>query len=55
MKIVYIHGATASERSFAFVQKSISAKKPLYLNYDKSTTAKDNLQVMYDTLESEKA
>jgi len=54
MKIVYIHGATASERSFAFVQKSIGAKKPLYLNYDKSTTAKDNLQVMYDTLENEK-
>jgi len=46
MKIVYIHGATASERSFAFIQKSLRAKNPIYLNYEKNTTAKDNLSVM---------
>jgi len=54
MKTIYIHGATASERSFAFVQKSIKAKSPIYLNYDKSTTAKDNLTDMYKRLEDEK-
>lgn len=46
MKIVYIHGATASERSFAFIQQSLKSKNPIYLNYEKHTTAKDNLSVM---------
>ena len=46
MKIVYIHGATASERSFAFIQKSLRTKNPIYLNYEKDTTAKDNLSAM---------
>jgi pimeloyl-ACP methyl ester carboxylesterase len=53
MKVVYIHGATASERSFAYIQKSIRADNPIYLNYDKDTTAKDNLQNMYDKLDYE--
>jgi len=53
MKIVYIHGATASERSFAYIQKSIRADKPVYLNYDKDTRAKENLQRMYDILDYE--
>jgi|SRR6056300_1118397 len=46
MRVVYIHGATASERSFAFIQKSIRAKDPIFLNYEKDTTAKDNLSSM---------
>ena len=46
MKIVYIHGATASERSFAFIQQSLRTKNPIYLNYEKDTTAKDNLSAM---------
>ena len=46
MKIVYIHGATASERSFAFIQKSLRAKDPIFLNYEKESTAKDNLSIM---------
>ena len=46
MKIVYIHGATASERSFAYIQKSFRAKDPIYLNYEKDTTARDNLSAM---------
>lgn len=51
MKIIYIHGATASERSFAFIQKSIKAKDPLYLNYDKDSKASDNLARMIDILD----
>lgn len=51
MRIVYIHGATASERSFAYIQKSIRAKDPIYLTYDKDTDAQDNLQAMYDVLD----
>jgi hypothetical protein len=50
MKIVYIHGATASERSFAFIQKSLDCKDPIYLNYSKHTAAVDNLAVMMKTL-----
>lgn len=46
MRVVYIHGATASERSFAFIQKSLKAKNPIYLNYEKNSTAKDNLSIM---------
>ena len=46
MRLIYIHGATASERSFAFIQKSLRAKDPIYLNYEKDSTAKDNLSVM---------
>lgn len=53
MKLVFIHGATASERSFAFIQKSIQAKDPIYLNYDKDSNAKDNISRMISTLEWE--
>ena len=53
MRVVYIHGATASERSFAFIQKSIRAKNPIYLNYEKNTTAKENLESMIGTLDFE--
>jgi len=51
MKVVYIHGATASERSFAYIQKSIRAKDPIYLTYDKDTSAQDNLKAMYEILD----
>jgi pimeloyl-ACP methyl ester carboxylesterase len=50
MKIVYIHGATASERSFAFIQKSIRAKDPIYLNYEKESSASNNLKDMIEVL-----
>lgn len=53
MRIIYIHGATASERSFAFIQKSLRAKDPIYLNYDKASLAKDNIARMIETLEYE--
>ena len=53
MKVVYIHGATASERSFAYIQKSISADDPIYLNYDKDIRARENLQKMCDVLDYE--
>ena len=50
MKVVYIHGATASERSFAFIQKSINAKDPIYLNYEKESSASSNLEEMIEIL-----
>ena len=53
MQIVYIHGATASERSFAFIQESLKFKKPLYLNYDKTTSADTNLKIMQEKLDQE--
>lgn len=52
MKIIYIHGATASERSFAYIQKSIRAKDPIYLNYEKHEQAGDNIKRMYDILDN---
>ena len=54
MKFVYIHGATASERSFAFIQKSINAKDPIFLNYEKDGTASGNLSEMIEQLNSHK-
>lgn len=54
MTIVYIHGATASERSFAFIQKSLKAKNPIYLNYDKDGTAGGNLSTMINDLSMHK-
>ena len=51
MRIVYIHGATASERSFAFIEKSLRSKDPIYLNYDKDGRASDNLKEMIEILD----
>jgi len=53
MRLVYIHGATASERSFAFIDKSLKTKNAIYLNYDKETTAKENIKAMEDILDHE--
>jgi len=53
MRIIYIHGATASERSFAFIEKSLRTKNPIYLNYEKDTTASSNLESMIETLDYE--
>lgn len=52
MKTVYIHGATASERSFAFIQKSTHTNDPIYLNYQKEGYAKDNLAEMIAILDN---
>jgi pimeloyl-ACP methyl ester carboxylesterase len=53
MRLVYIHGATASERSFAFIQKSLRAKDPIYLNYEKDSSASNNLEEMIEILSNE--
>ena len=52
MRTVYIHGATASERSFAFIAKSLRTKDPIYLNYEKDGTAQDNLAEMIEILDN---
>ena len=52
MKIIYIHGATASERSFAFIQQSIQSVDPIYLNYNKASTAEQNLIDMRKVLDT---
>lgn len=50
MQIVYIHGATASNRSFAYIQQSIQALDPIYLDYDKEDSAENNLDRMINRL-----
>lgn len=51
MRIVYIHGATATERTFGYIQKHINAKNPIYLNYNsKDATAGENLKFLKETL-----
>lgn len=43
MKVVYIHGATATHNSFAFIQQSINSKNYLYIDYSRDKTAFENL------------
>jgi triacylglycerol esterase/lipase EstA (alpha/beta hydrolase family) len=50
MKIVYIHGATATHNSFAFIQQSINAKNYLYIEYPRELTAFENLENMKDII-----
>lgn len=50
MHIVYIHGATASSKSFAFIQSKLKSKHVLNLEYDKDTPANYNLDRMIDKL-----
>jgi len=46
MKIVYIHGATASHNSFAFIQEVLKAEDYLYIDYPRTKTAQENLEDM---------
>ncbi len=50
MKVVYIHGATATHNSFAFIQKSLEAKNYLYIEYPRDKTAFENLDNMKDII-----
>jgi len=50
MKVVYIHGATATHNSFAFIQQSINAKNYLYIEYPRDRTAFENLDNMKDII-----
>jgi len=52
MKLVYIHGATASERSFAFISEHVKGKA-IYLNYDRFSSAAENLKRMTNRLTDE--
>jgi pimeloyl-ACP methyl ester carboxylesterase len=51
MKTIFIHGATASERSFAYIQQEIKIKNPIFLNYEKEDKAIVNLENMCNTLD----
>lgn len=42
MKIIYIHGANASERSFAFIQQSLDYDNRHYCNYTSNCPASHN-------------
>jgi pimeloyl-ACP methyl ester carboxylesterase len=48
MHIVYIHGATASSRSFAFIQSQLPSSRTLNIEYDREAKAFDNLDMMID-------
>lgn len=50
MRIVYIHGAKASSRSFAYIQKNIKAKDALFIEYDHEQSAFKNLAEMKDII-----
>jgi len=51
MRVVYIHGATATERKFAYIQKNINVKNPIYINYNsKDANAQENLEFLKETL-----
>lgn len=49
MKIVYIHGATASRRSFAFIDSCLQSDA-IYLDYDREYKASYNLDSMRERL-----
>lgn len=51
MNTIYIHGATATNRSFAYIQKSLRAPNPTYLNYGRNKCAEDNLMDMIAVLD----
>lgn len=52
MHLVYIHGATASARSFAFIQSQIPHNLIVNLDYDREAPAIDNLGSMIERLNS---
>ena len=52
MKIIYIHGATASERSFAFIDSELKPTEKIFLNYDKDEDAQTNIKSMIEVLEN---
>jgi pimeloyl-ACP methyl ester carboxylesterase len=52
-QFVFIHGATASNRSFAYIKREIKPKDAIYLDYAKDSKASDNLERMYERLENE--
>ena len=52
MKIVYIHGASATHNSFAFIQQNINSDI-LNIDYSKDTPAEENLNNIYKTIKKE--
>jgi len=49
MKLVFIHGATASNRSFAYIDSQLQ-RESIYLNYDRGRSAGYNLECMKERL-----
>jgi pimeloyl-ACP methyl ester carboxylesterase len=55
MRIIYTHGANASERSFAFIQQSLNFDKTHFCCYDSNkSTAEKNTQRFIDELKEYK-
>jgi pimeloyl-ACP methyl ester carboxylesterase len=52
-RLIFIHGATASSRSFAYLKKTLKPKDAIFLDYDRETSADQNLENMYNKLEKE--
>ena len=51
MRVVYTHGANASERSFAFIQQSLNFEQTHFCNYTSSdSTASDNIDRFIEEL-----
>ena len=50
MHIVFIHGATASSRSFAYIQSVLNFKNTINLDYNRDNSAFDNLLDMKERI-----
>lgn len=52
MKIVYIHGANASPRSFRYIQKTLPEHIPLDISYNIDTPLIENINNIEDEIQS---
>jgi len=50
MRTVYIHGATASSLTFAYIQQQLQIKDPVYVNYDSRNRFHDNFKDIHNTV-----
>lgn len=52
MKLIYIHGATASNRSFGYLVEKLNHSNHEHFEYDSKNPFKDNLKIMQERLDS---
>jgi predicted alpha/beta hydrolase family esterase len=50
MKIVYVHGASATSESFNYIRQSIGKETDIVINYDSRNGFEKNLEVMIELL-----
>ena len=50
MRTVYIHGATATSLTFAYIQSQLNIEDPVFINYDSRNRFHDNLKDIYNNI-----